>query len=115
MVRVRDPCQCFPNLVSEPVKSANSFHAAPHSIPFHPPSEKSRLQAGSPVSETMVHTQATADAVTQAGSEVRVWHVFLTEFDRLFKMKEQFTEGSFGSISTAVSIVERKMVMIKNF
>ncbi len=28
-------------------------------------------------------------------------------------MKEQFAEGSFGSVSVAVSVVEQKMVMIK--
>ncbi len=60
-----------------------------------------------PESETMVHT------VTQAGSEVRIRYVSLAGFDRLFEMKEQFGEGSFGSVSTAISIVERKMVTIK--
>ncbi len=60
-----------------------------------------------PASETMVH------AVTQAGSEVRVRHVFLAGFDWLFEIKEQFGKGSFGRIFAAVSIVKRKMVMIK--
>ncbi len=39
---------------------------------------------------------------------------FLTEFDQLFEMKGQFAEGSFGSVSAAISVVEwKKMVMIK--
>ncbi len=52
-------------------------------------------------------------AMTQARSEVRVQHVSLPVFERLFKMKGQFFEGSFGSIYAAVSILKRKMVMIK--
>ncbi len=54
-----------------------------------------------------------AHAVTEAGSEVQIRYVSLTGFDRLFEMKEQFGEGCFGSVSTAVSIVEWKMVTIK--
>ncbi len=52
-------------------------------------------------------------AVTQAGSEVQIRYVSLARFDRLFEIKEQFGEGSFGSVSAAVSVVKRKMVTIK--
>ncbi len=54
-----------------------------------------------------------AHAVTEAGSEVRIRYVSLTGFDRLFKMKEQFAEGSFSRVSMAVSIVKQKMATIK--
>ncbi len=76
-------------------QSASSFRAVPQSIPFHLPSEESGLQAVS---------QAKCGSST----------FFLTEFDRLFEMKGQFTEGSFDSISAAISIVkQKKMVTIK--
>ncbi len=52
-------------------------------------------------------------AVTQARSKVRIRYVSLARFDRLFEIKEQFGEGSFCSVSGAISVVERKMVMIK--
>ncbi len=55
----------------------------------------------------------TADAVTQAGSEVQVRHIPLTEFEQLFEMKGQFGQGSFGCVTVAVSVLEWKMVTIK--
>ncbi len=51
--------------------------------------------------------------MTQAGSEVRIRYVSLAGFDRLFEIKEQFGEGSFGSVSMAISVVKQKMVTIK--
>ncbi len=51
--------------------------------------------------------------MTQARSEVRIRYISLARFDWLFEMKEQFGEGSFGSVSAAVSVVEQKMVTIK--